>query len=203
MGEFVRERMSDHRLHYHNIQHVMRLYAKAAEWRLPYDANLDAAILWHDAVYDELHHKEYRSAMLMRETAEAHPDWFDGLDVTLVFDMIMSTATHEVVPDKNSLMIKLDLAELADPVRRRDNFWSILEESRALYGITQKEAAAGTEKFMRAFLRTVQRNHVEDWNSNSFHYDGDGYWDGVVKGVSDVITTAVTVQEACDRIQLT
>lgn len=207
MGDYVRECMSDPDMKYHNIGHVMRLYAKAAEWHLPYDANLDAAILWHDAVYDFRPEKERRSAEAMRIHAQAFPEDFQGIDVDEVYRLIMSTETHEIVPGINPIMIKLDLAELGDPGQATINFWNIIEESQALYGIGLRQAAEGSERFMTNFLKTVQKNHVlalqadpYDPTHRQFHYDGDAYWSKIVRGVNYVLTMSITVQETIERL---
>lgn len=188
----VRDMMSDPRLKYHNIDHVRRLYMRAGEWRIPYDINLDVAILWHDSVYDEHPNKEIRSAEAVKAVAAEHPEWFEGVDIVEVNKMIINTVSHKYIEDVNPWMIRLDVAELADPDMRYDNFWSLLEEARELYGIDNAAAAAGTESFMKSFRATMAENSVND-------YEFMSEWGQVAEGCTDVITMARVVQDIYAR----
>lgn len=195
MGEYVASRMSNPSLTYHNFGHIQRLYAKAAEWNLPYDINLDCAILWHDSVYDALPDKELRSAELVRETYFTMPHWFDDIDLPEVTSMILNTMSHNVMPEVNSLMLKLDLAELGDSLRMKENFWSILQESQNLYEIGVSDAAKGTLDFMAVFAIVMDKNHNDDFHSEQFIGDGDEYWTKVCDGVKITSIMASTIIE--------
>ena len=50
---------------YHNMDHIRRLYQVAALLKLPYDYDLDLAILFHDVVYNRGPFKELRSIEFM------------------------------------------------------------------------------------------------------------------------------------------
>ena len=195
MGGYVMDQMNDSRRSYHNINHIRRLYAKAKEWGLKYDPDLDAAILWHDAVYDDAPDKEIRSAELMNNTAELMPDWFEMVDLDQATEMILSTITHSVSSTKNSLMIKLDLAELGDPDRCKENFWAIQKEGLALAGgeLDRVDIAANTIKFMTHFKTIVQDNTAIEYDDSKFVGDGNSYWESVMAGINTTILMAETV----------
>lgn len=186
MGEYVMSRIDTNpSLMYHNGSHVRRLYAKAKEWRLNYDASLDAAILWHDAIYDNQPEKEARSAELVKEAAKAMPQWFESLEIDQIVELIMTTKDHTVSPGISSLMIKLDLAELGDPERRRINFWDILRESQELYEINELTASLNTLKFMSTFRTTIENNLDMDKNSRLFDGDGIQFWENILDGITE------------------
>lgn len=174
--------------HYHNIHHVNRLYDIAREWGIGYNPNLDAAILWHDAVYDNGPRKEERSAELMLKSSKTNPQWFDGVDVEKVYSMIQNTETHELDLNTNSTLIMLDVAELADPDQRYMNFWLILRESVELYDISIRDAAIGTVNFMQSFKNTMEQNSIKDRVYSSF-------WAEVAEGCQDVEQTAKVIYD--------
>lgn len=193
LGDYVMSRMdSNPSLKYHNGDHVRRLYEIAKKWRIPYDINLDAAILFHDAVYDNQPDKELRSAELVKETAVSMPEWFEDIDVSETNKMILTTAGHKVIPEVSPLMLKLDLAELGDDNRREENFWNILQESRNLYDIDTPTAAQGTLTFMRPFLVTMYENRSSD-------VDDTDYWNEIIRGVEETLTMATTIVNLYDR----
>lgn len=190
MGEFVRATMDDPRLTYHNITHIERLYAKAKEWGLPYNRTLDGAILWHDAVYDADPDKEIRSADLAQQCARDNPQWFEHIDLAEMNAQILSTINHTVTDDVSPLMLQLDLAELADPVRRRVNFWDLLQEATNLYDVDIPTACAGTAEFIKT-MHTVQYN-------NSLHHTQAAhgeFWTDVCQGCEVVYDMAHSVCE--------
>lgn len=195
MGEYVMDRMSNPSLTYHNCEHIKRIYNQANIWQLPYDIDLDAAVLFHDSVYDNQPSKEFRSAELVLETAKSMPEWFEGIDVDHVVDLIMTTEKHKCDEEINFLMIKLDLADLGDPVQCRINFWDILRESCNLYEITPYQAAQGTIDFMTGFAATIDDNLRIDYHSSDFIDDGAIYWKRVREGVQDTLNMAYTVLE--------
>jgi hypothetical protein len=190
MGSYVRDRMSNELLTYHNINHIERLYAKANEWGIPYDSSLDGAILWHDAVYDAAPDKEIRSAALAMQCAQDNPDWFKHLNLVEINAQILSTVDHTVTPDVCSTMIKLDLAELGDPVRRRKNFWAILQESINLYGTGEDTACDNMAKFMDNFALTIKANSTQ----LSEVHDQD-FWNDILVGCETVSLMGATI---CD-----
>jgi predicted metal-dependent HD superfamily phosphohydrolase len=200
MGKYVRAQMSNSKLHYHNFNHIERMYAQALAWELPYDAALDAAILWHDAVYDDKPNKEARSARLMECVAAESPELFGGINLNLVSELIMTTAGHGICTHVHNLLLKLDLAELGDRDLCRKNFWDLNKESQELYGITSAEAAQGTLDFMSKFHNTVRENLLQDGTGASFENDGVMYWCGVLDGVMQTITIARAIVDYDARI---
>jgi predicted metal-dependent HD superfamily phosphohydrolase len=195
MGNCVHHLMDTTYKTYHNFNHVKRLYALAKKWNLPYDINLDAAILWHDSVYDAAPDKEVRSIRIMLTIFEIYPEWFVGIDTSRVDVLIRSTIDHVIDTEDDNLMIKLDLAELGDPVQAKENFWNILEESKALYGINIAVAAQGTVDFMSKFAIVVQSNLIND-------LEDEDYWTDVTAGVRMSKLRAATIVELQERYGL-
>lgn len=184
MGDYVMSVMDKTpSLKYHNGDHVRRIYQTALSWGVPYDVDLDAAILWHDAVYDSQPEKERRSVDLAQEVARAVPDWFVGTDLGAVGAMIMSTVTHKIGPGVNNWLIRLDLAELADPEARVINFNNIIAESCELYEIKKHTAAINTSKFMIEFVKTIEKNTTLD-------KDHAVFWTGVQAGCLHTVELA-------------
>lgn len=147
VGKMILDKMdNDPRLLYHNGDHVRRMYARAKFWQFPYDVNLDASILGHDCVYDEHADKELRSADYMRAVYTEFKSvfhQFGDFDIRACNEQILSTAGHRVIPEIDSRLIKLDLAELGDRDQRVVNFWNIHQESKLLYGVDSLVAAQG------------------------------------------------------------
>lgn len=197
VGKQILHKMdSDPRLHYHNGDHVRRMYEQAKLWRLPYDVNLDASILGHDCVYDEQPNKEVRSAEYIEDVYNNNTELFQSFgnfDIQVVIDMILSTTTHNVHTEGDNRLIKLDLAELGDPVRRVTNFWNIHQENKDLYDINSLAAARGSVMFLEPFLLTMMQNHVTNHCSNEFVGDGHDYWTSVVRGIDDTILMSKTL----------
>lgn len=162
VGSYVSNLMANESLHYHNFKHVMRLYEIAEQLNIAYDINLDMAILWHDAVYDNQDDKELRSAVLMRDTARDYPEWFEGVNVNTVFSLIMNTYGHIFNSNINPTMIILDLYDLTIPERRKANFENIVKESIALYGITEEDICKNTVDFMNSYAKTMFDNATRD-----------------------------------------
>lgn len=186
MGEYVLGIMqANSSLCYHTPNHVRRIYQHANTLGIEYDINLDAAILFHDAIYDEKPDKERRSADFMEATALNIPAWFEGMSVDEIEEMIMNTAGHSVTPGINPAMIMLDLYELTDLESARKNFEDILDESILLYGITRKEAAKGSRDFMVGFSETIILN-ADTSTSPEF-------WSDVLAGVTETINLATSV----------
>lgn len=199
MGHYVASCMDNSDLKYHNFKHIERLYEKALEWELSYDCNLDCAILWHDSVYDAQPDKEIRSAELMEKISKENPQWFEGIDIQIVKEMILATVTHTLPPTTAGIMIKLDLADLAEPARARENFWSLLQESINLYKISPAKAAQGTLDFMSKFAIIVEHNRTAGHWDRDFIGDGDQYWDDVSKGIKMNQHMADTVVQLYER----
>lgn len=168
IGRKAFARMTNPLLMYHNRNHVFRLYDLASLWSLPYDPELDLAILYHDCVYDAKPLKELRSADALMRDARSNPAMYESYDITRACARILNTAGHIWVSDVDPAMIMLDVADLADPTQRILNFNLIMLESQALYGITEVKAAEETVKFMDDFKNTVNANASKDEKNSSF-----------------------------------
>lgn len=189
MGYYVLDAMASNPcLLYHNDKHIEKLYCHAAQADIEYDVNLDAAILWHDAVYDNQPEKERRSVDLMLETAYAMPHWFEELDLTLISEMIMTTVTHKIDEVEMSTLAKLDLMDLTDPQTAYNNFHLLLQEGRLLYGKTTQEVAKATSDFLKNLHGTMLHNMEVDVEDHK-------YWHRVADGVAQTILMANTVAD--------
>lgn len=168
---------------YHTLLHVEEMFEFLHDNNVPYDVDLDAAVLAHDVIYDSGPNKEERSARWVRDFWKNNPDFFtdNGIDVGRVEDLIMATAGHKLTED-NEWILKADLHGLADPLRTMQNFIWITQENMVLYECSEKEAAQGTIDFMRVFRGTMLENYV---NSH-----GDIFWSDVVNGVDNTILLA-------------
>lgn len=172
-------------LKYHTPDHVRRIYQHAQTLGIEYDINLDAAILFHDVIYDERPDKEERSADFMLATSLNIPEWFEGIDAEKVDDMIMNTVGHKITEGVNPEMIMLDLYELTDSDMAAKNFEDILEESVLLYNITREEAAKGSRDFMLVFSQTI----IDNADTSEF----PEFWSDVLVGCTETIKLANAV----------
>jgi len=135
---------ADPRRLFHNWHHIVRRYMHAElTFGLPYDAELDKAILCHDVIYDERAHKELRSALWLNEN---DPD-----DSLAAMSHIMATANH--APGVDNRMVLIDLADLMDPARIVPDRQLVKGELMALYGISETDFAAGNADFFRQMRR--------------------------------------------------
>ena len=129
----------DPRRRYHNWEHVERLYWHAENtFEMPYDPDLDRAILAHDAIYDAAPDKELRSAgwLADRVPGSAGP----------AGRHILRTIDHR--PDKDNRMVLLDLADMLFEDRIETNFDLIEAESIALHDCDAAVFAAANLAFM-------------------------------------------------------
>ena len=190
----VYEMMSDHRLKYHNFGHILDLYTQAEKWKVPYCPDLDCAILWHDSVYDAHPNKELRSIDALRAYALSNPLEFKNINVHRACEMIATTIDHKLRIDGDNVLLMLDLAALRIPEQAQANFWKIMEESKALYGINNRDAAQGTVDFMSRFINTVNVNYaIAQSIESEFKTDPHFYWNLVERGVNTTKTMAETI----------
>lgn len=168
IGVYAFSRMTNPLLAYHNRNHVLRLYDIAAEWDVPYDPELDLAILYHDCIVDINPLKEARSAQALSYDAAKNPSLFKNYNITRAMAMILNTAGHIFVSNVDPTMIMLDVADLVDPVQRSFNFNLIMLETCALYNISNKDAANGTMAFMQDFKTQMDRNAEKDSKNAAF-----------------------------------
>lgn len=112
-------------LDYHNLDHVRRLYAHAARFRLPYDPSLDRAILAHDVVLDLEGGNEARSAVWLRDQL--------GEEDRVATRLIMTTVDHDPQHSDRRLAL-LDLADFLDPDRSLVNLGLLRREAERMRG---------------------------------------------------------------------
>lgn len=116
---------------YHNLDHVKRLYAHAARFRLPYDLSLDRAILAHDVILDLEGGNEARSAVWLRDRL--------GEEDRVATRLIMTTVDHDPQHSDRRLAL-LDLADFLDPDRSRTSTGLLRFEAERMRGDAFDEA---------------------------------------------------------------
>ena len=150
--EIIAKEMYDiNNLAYHNWQHILSCYDYLEINNVPYDEDLDWAVMHHDIVYDKDPAKELRSAQ-----------WFEKMypNRSGVFDIIMATVDHNVAGQSWQCveMIKADLHQLATPALALSNYVKILNESKKLYGISDKLFAEANIKYMDSLGQRILDN---------------------------------------------
>ena len=136
---------ADPRRRYHTWDHVHRLYHHAERTlNLPYDRDLDLAIVAHDVIYDEHPKKELRSAEWLKAMM--------GIGFERAYDIVMQTCDHTLIKDGDNRIVLLDLADLSIPERVIWNRDRVMEEFMALYGIDETAFNAGNVSFFAEFL---------------------------------------------------
>lgn len=187
---YASEITSDPRRCYHNLRHIDSMYDYLQETGVPYDVNLDWAVLFHDIVYDEKPSKEKRSAQAFYDMIETYRGFEGNLNDALeVGVLIMSTITHELhtfSTRSQKAIIRADLHELADPVKATRNFVNIMDESMSLYGVSQEEFAQSNATFMVAMRDRIRTNK---------HYDAENaeFYEQVLGGIELTIRLARAV----------
>ena len=158
---------------YHNWAHILRLYWHAAEtFHLPYDPDLDLAILTHDVIYDAADDKEKRSVAWLQEHA-AGPT--AGAEYH-----ILRTIEHRPTADDNR-MILLDLADFLCPDRTGPNLDNIGAESMALYGITMPEFLHANMAVMKTLAERIEESMSEAPSADQQHFHG--ILSGIVRSI--------------------
>lgn len=171
---------SDHRRHYHNWGHVMRLYYHAEHTlALPYDPDLDAAILVHDVIYDALPDKELRSA-----------DWLCAQDPELgarARPHVLRTIDH--MPSDDNRIAMLDLLDMCDAEVNALNFELVRLESRALYGVSDAAFAQANRAFIGAM-----RERFSDEVLAPLSPGDRAVYEGIRGGLSQLISLAEALE---------
>lgn len=200
MGNYVLNRMdSNPDLRYHNSRHIKLMYIAAESKGFEYDADLDAAILWHDAVYDDKPFKEERSVDLFLETVRTH-DWAENLNVDKVVDLILTTKHHAIDKETDARLIMLDLDGLAHYNTAYDNAWDILAESMNLYKISKYEAAEAGAKFLLNLYSTIMDNRLVVLNSGRWDQENE-FWTSVSAGIERTVVMYQTIRDLRDKPQ--
>lgn len=156
-------------LAYHNMDHIQKCYEYLEGMNVPYNEDLDYAVLFHDVVYDENPEKEKRSADFLLERWPTK---------TKAADIIMATAKHIITPDTDDLsrwMIRADLHALGSVHAAIVNYVNIMAESMYLYDISATEFAENNVSFMLNLRETIVNNtstdgpeYLDFWNDVKF-----------------------------------
>ena len=185
LARIGRETVIANALTYHNMRHVQAMYKYFEDNEVPYDVNLDYAVLYHDAVYDRHKGNESRSANLFQETYSYHNiDQPDDLNPDYVENIILATRDHVIHKDSSwqeVAIVRADLHELGIPERAEANFHDIWVESYGLYDVSYREYLIKSSQFMEKLKATVIQNRdIEDITISNF-------WDNIVLGIDSVI----------------
>jgi predicted metal-dependent HD superfamily phosphohydrolase len=138
--------------HYHDLAHVLDCLRKADEVyeRLTEGRAVDAALFFHDAVYDPTRgDNEERSAELAEERLKAMGE--GGAFIAIARDLIMDTR-HVTSPASNDgrHVVDIDLSILGEAPKRFDAYERAI---RREYGhVTEQAFRAGRAKVLRQFL---------------------------------------------------
>lgn len=122
-----------HRL-YHHAEHTLDL---------PYDRDLDLAIMAHDVIYDEHPDKELRSAEWLKAVM--------GQGYERAYDIVMQTYNHTLIKGGDNRIVLLDLADLSIPEKVVWNHKAVMAEFMALYGYDKATFNAGNVRFFSEF----------------------------------------------------
>jgi predicted metal-dependent HD superfamily phosphohydrolase len=151
---------------YHNYVHISAMYKYLHDKEVPYYEPLDWAVMFHDAIYDNLSNKEKRSANLFLELAEKHSGC--NLDIAgkqAVHDLIMATKDHTIDDSDRCTPLKgkreIIMADLHQLTRQKDvivNYANILQESMELYSIDEFTFAKENIKFMQELRERMAKN---------------------------------------------
>lgn len=151
-------------LAYHNLQHIAECYDFLDRMNVPYDKDLDCAVLFHDVIYDNEPLNEKRSADFVLERFP---------EQTKAAEIILATAHHKITSDMDEptrWMIRADLHALASVHTVVINYGKIMAESMYLYDVSSKEFALKNLGFMSKLRETVANNskidseeHIQFW----------------------------------------
>lgn len=189
VGYYAENVMRRNSCAYHSWGHVLAMFKYLEDNNYSYDIDLDAAILYHDSVYDDLPNKEARSCELFLDYYKMFPDRFSGINKNTVHALIMDTADHTIskgLPEVNRAIIRADLHALADGESAFINYHKIMNESIHLYGIDRKTFAVNNIEFMEGLLdRCVNNMH------NDIVYED--FWDSVILGIKETIAMSSAI----------
>lgn len=163
----------DPRRIYHVMDHVRRLYHHAAvTFALPYDRQLDLAILAHDVIYDTGPDKELRSAdWLLANAAEATEE---------AHAHIMRTADH--LPGGDNRLVLLDLADFMRHETSVSNYELVISENMALHQVGREAVQAANQAYMRGLRDRIQQADLAALPSR----EKEAFWD-ILVGLDTVI----------------
>jgi hypothetical protein len=174
IGRKARERANMNNCAYHNWGHVLTMYQFLEDEGAPYDPDLDAAIAFHDAVYDPAPKKEDRSARFLDVVSRGMPEEFADVDVERSKQLIYETIEHGIGTKSSESarwIIRADLHQLTIGQAAYVNFGNILAESLFLYECSVEEFAQSNLDFMNGLRIRVARNQHFDTDYANFWHD--------------------------------
>lgn len=183
VGYHAENIMRRNRCGYHNWDHIVAMFDYLEKNQYPYDIQLDAAVLFHDSVYDNKPEKETRSGELFLNYCEMYPNYYNDILTNDVFLLILDTIDHTIKSNSSDLsraIIRADLHALADGENTFLNYHKIMNESIQLYGIDRKTFAKNNIEFMRGLRERCARNMVTDSEHSVF-------WTMVGLGIDETI----------------
>jgi len=184
VGYYAENIMRRNRCAYHNWDHILAMFDYLKKNDYPYDIDLDAAILYHDSVYDNQSDKEIRSSELFLDYCEMYPDRFAVIHQNTAHLLIMDTIEHSIKhgsDEPSRAIIRADLHALADGETTFMNYHKIMNESMQLYGIDRITFAKNNIEFMIGLRERCCKNLVTD-------RDYETFWEDVIRGIDDTIT---------------
>ncbi|WP_378942604.1 hypothetical protein [Mesorhizobium sp. ANAO-SY3R2] len=152
--------------HYHGIRHIEALLALAAEYRadLTDPDAVDAAIWFHDAIYDSRSKdNEAQSAALAADKLKGRTD---DARIARIVAMIEATATHEIPPladaharQDAALFLDMDLAILGAPATAFDAYEAAVR--REYSWVSDTDWRKGRAAVLRGFLARPRIFHTD------------------------------------------
>lgn len=144
-------------LPYHNLDHITQMYQWLRDNDIPYDVNLDYAVMFHDAVYDDQPAKEARSALLFSKACIDHGTP-NGVDVATVMNLINATADHIPHDELQSVIVRVDLHALTNPYKTYRNFIALVDEGMALYKVDELQVMRSMSTFLSDLNNHIRHN---------------------------------------------
>lgn len=185
---------------YHNMDHVRRMYAHAADLGIAYDADLDQAILTHDVIMDGLGDHETRSADWLDE-------WLQSQGKRRAIysrHLIETTITHDINPEilLDRRLALLDLADFMDKHQRRTNTRELRDEAKRVAEINgetfdQHAWVHGTLTYLKGLHERISTGLQKLPESDTPHFwakaargcDERQLWTRIARGIAVTMAT--------------
>jgi hypothetical protein len=170
---------------YHNWDHINSMFDYLEKNQYPYDIQLDAAILFHDSVYDNKPDKELRSGELFLDYCNMYTNYYNDILTNDVFLLILDTIDHSIKPNSSDLsraIIRADLHALRDGEQVLVNYVKIMNESMQLYDIDRKTFAKNNIEFMIGLRERCVKNSAND------KPEFLSFWTDVCFGIDETIS---------------
>jgi hypothetical protein len=198
VGDHAKHLMDSNAHQYHNWDHIESMFLFLKLYQQPYDINLDAAILFHDIVYDDRPEKELRSYFKFIEMKSQYPDLYRNLDHQVIHNLIMATCNHEITESTVGLeraIIRADLHGLSVGGPAFKNYVNIMSESQDIYDISIFEFATANLGFMSGLWDTILTNSEFDTVSDK----NLRFWMDVGLGIKECISYSQGILRGHDK----